>query len=370
MSSFAAVILSCNEEECLPRCLESIADVAELFISVDAASTDQTEALAHQVTPHVFTHNLAQAAGGWAEVRNALQEEAEKRTAAEWFLWIDPDEWLAEGKAGLPQLFTQADAAGRTGLMVQMVDIPPGAEPGIRGATWQNCKFFRRGQRFARRRHEHLPVDQLRAVAPQVAIHHQKLQRQPVQDACMKIKTDLAALEADWQDWQDMRAAYYLGDAFFQTGDALTALLWYERGLTLPDTIAGAKSQLFAGLYAAHRTLGHYEEAKEAAHRRWACDYRDGRDCGWQLGSLAAENDQLDEAESWFKTVIAMPAAEAGLNQVLASSPVELSHYGLAVVAGKRGDLTGMHRHLREAEKFGPRPEYAILRGQLVKAVS
>ncbi|HUT57678.1 MAG TPA: glycosyltransferase [Phycisphaerae bacterium] len=372
MSNFAAVILACNEQEVLPRCLDSIADVAELYVSVDENSTDQTEAIARQYTPHVFAHNLAAADGGWAEVRNALQEEAEKQSAQDWFLWLDPDEWLAEGKAGLVSLFAQAGAMEppRTGLMVRMVDIPAGAEPGIRGASWQNCKFFRRGQRFARRRHEHLPVGEPRAECPQVAIHHQKLQRPEVQDACLKYKTNLAALEADWTDWQDMRAAYYIGDAVLQGGDAETAVLWFERGLTLPDTIAGAQSQLYAGLFAAHRKLGHYEAAKRAAHCRWACDWRDGRDCAWQLGSLATDHEQLDEAESWFNTVLTMPETEPGLNQVLASSPVELSHYGLAVVAGKRGDLTGMHRHLRAAEQFGPRSEYAILRGQLVKAVS
>jgi len=370
MAVFAAVILACNEQECLGRCLDSIADVAELYISVDAASADQTEAIARQYTEHVYAHNLAAAPGGWAEVRNGLQEQAEAATALKWFLWLDPDEWLAEGKAGLPTLFQKAEAAGRTGLMVRMVDIPAGAEPGVRGATWQNCKFFMRGQRFARRRHEHLPVAEARACAPQVSIHHQKLQRQDVQAACGRLKTDLAALEADWQDWQDMRAAYYLGDAFLQAGDALTALLWFEHGLGLPDMIAGAKSQLFAGLFAAHRKLGHYEEARAACHGRWACEWRDGRDCAWSLGSIATDHEQLDEAAQWFETVIAMPEAEPGLNQVLAASPVELAHYGLAVVCGRRGDLTGMHRHLRAAERYGPRPEYAILRGKLIEEVT
>lgn len=370
MSIFAAVILACNEAECLPRLLESIADVAEVFISVDEASTDQTEALARQVTSHVYSHNLSAAPGGWAEVRNALQDEAEKATGQDWFAWLDPDEWLAEGKAGLPQLFAQADEASLTGLMVRMVDMPLGAEPGVRGASWQNCKFFKRGQRFARRRHEHLPVHEARVVCQQVAVYHQKRQRPEVQDGCARLKTDMAALTADWQDWQDMRAAYYVGDAFMQGGDAHTALLWFERGLLLPDTIAGARSQLYAGLYTAHRTMSHYAEAKRAAHCRWAEDWRDGRDCAWSLGSLATDYEQLDEAEDWFKQVLAMPVTEPGLNQVLASSPVELAYYGLAVCAAKRNKLTELHQYLSKAEKFGPRAEYAILRAQLVKVVS
>lgn len=370
MATFAAVILACNEAECLPRCLDSLTDVAELYISVDENSTDQTEAIARQYTPHVFSHNLTAAPGGWAEVRNTLQERAEALSQQEWFAWLDPDEWLAEGKEGIGQLLAKADASGRTGLMVRMVDIPPGAEPGVRGTSWQNCKFFKRGQRFARRRHEHLPVSEPRATCPQVAIHHQKLQRPEVQDACARVKVDLQALREDWAEWQDMRAAYYLGDAILQSGDAHTALLWFERGLTLPDTIAGARSQLYAGLYAAHKQLGNHDEARRACHCRWACDYRDGRDCAWQLGSLAADTDSLDEAVNWFNTVIAMPEAEAGLNQVFASSPVELSHYGLAVVAAKRGDLNAMHTQLQAAERYGQRPEYALLRKQLVKAVS
>jgi tetratricopeptide (TPR) repeat protein len=373
MALFAAVILACNEEEVLPRCLASIADVAELYISVDEASTDQTEAIARQYTQHVYQHNLAAAEGGWAEVRNALQARAEEASALDWFLWLDPDEWLAldeTGKGKLPGVLQQVEQRHCTGVMVSMVDIPPQAEPGARGATWQNCKLFQRGQRFARRRHEHLPVGEERAVCPQIVIHHQKLQRPEVQAACGRVKTDLQALLADWGDWQDMRAAYYLADAFLQQDDAATALRWLEHGLTLPDTIAGARSQLHAGEYAAHRKLGNYEAAVRATHARWACDYRDGRDCAWQLGAVAADMGHLAAAEHWFRTTLAMPETEPGLNQVLASSPVELSHFGLAVVYARQGKITEASGHLREAEKHGPRPEYAELRGQLVRAVS
>lgn len=366
---FAAVILACNEQEVLPRLLDSISDVAELYISVDEASTDQTEAIAHQYTEHVYTHNLAAAPGGWAEVRNGLQERAEEASALDWFAWLDPDEWLAEGKAGLTRVFAKAEELKRTGLMVRMVDIPAGAEPGVRGATWQNCKFFKRGQRFARRRHEHLPVGEPRATCLQLVIHHQKLQRQDVQERCAALKTDLAALQEDWHEWHDMRAAYYLGEAFLQSGDVPTAMLWFQQGLTLPETIAGARSQLHAGEFAGHRKLHNYEDAVRATHARWACDWRDGRDCAWQLGSVAADEGQYDAAEYWFRTVLAMPETEPGLNQVLSSSPVELANFGLAFTFARRGKLTEAHNYLRVAERFGPRPEYQALRAQLVEAV-
>ncbi len=365
----AAVILGCNEDNVLARCVESLSGVAELYISVDENSTDQTEALARQFTPHVYRHNLA-ALDSFSAARNGLQDEAEKVSQLDWFLWIDPDEWLAEGKEGLGSLLAQADAQGKAGLMVRMVDIPAEAEPGVRGATWQNCKFFKRGQRFARRRHEHLPVSIQRAVCPQVAINHQKLQRPEVQTACGQIKTNLPALLADYAEFQDQRAAYYVGDGFLQANDAQTALNWFEKGLTHLDSILGARSQLYAGLFAAHRLLGNWDEAHRAAHDRWACDYRDGRDCAWQVGSLAVDTDNLDEAEYYFKMVLSMPEAQSGLNQVLSGSPTELAHYGLSVVYAKQGKLTEANQHLRAAERFGPRPEYVLLRTQIVKAVS
>jgi hypothetical protein len=362
---FAAVILACNEQECLPRCVESLADLAELHISVDTASTDQTEALARQYTPHVYAHSLAES-NSWASCRNALQDAAEAASAHKWFLWIDPDEWVLQGRENLGRLLQQAEQLERGGIMVRMQDMPLGADPGVRGASWQNGKFFTRGQRFSRRRHEHLPTDIERAYCTEVVIGHQKLQRPEVQEAAGRIKADLQALTADWQDWHDQRAAYYVGEAFLSAQkDPETALLWFRRGMDLPDNIVGARSQLYAGLFGAHRVLEQWDEARRATHCRWAEDWHDAADCAWQLGALASDQQHFDEAEWWFNLLLkGLPPVEEGINQVLVANPVELAHWGLAVIASKRGLLTELDVHLRAAERCGARPEYADLRAK------
>ena len=79
---------------------------------------------------------------------------------------------------------------------------------------------------------------------------------------------------------------------------------------------------------------------------------------------------ELAESEFMLSSVFGMPETEPGMNQVTASSAVELAHYGLAVCAAKQNKLTELHQHLSAAERFGPRAEYAILREHFVKVVS
>ena len=42
----SACIIACNEQELLPRCLDSLAWADEIVVVVDAKSTDRSEAIA------------------------------------------------------------------------------------------------------------------------------------------------------------------------------------------------------------------------------------------------------------------------------------------------------------------------------------
>ncbi len=83
MSSLTALVLTRNEEEMLPLCLERLAWADEILV-IDSGSTDRTveiaESMGARVVYHQFSDFSSQCNFGWAEARS------------DWVLQIDADE--------------------------------------------------------------------------------------------------------------------------------------------------------------------------------------------------------------------------------------------------------------------------------------
>jgi glycosyltransferase involved in cell wall biosynthesis len=88
--SVAAIILTKNEEEDLPACLESLAGVVSEVFVVDSGSTDRTLEIAERYRVRVLTHSFLNHA---AQLNWALSSV---NTTADWLLRIDADERLSE----------------------------------------------------------------------------------------------------------------------------------------------------------------------------------------------------------------------------------------------------------------------------------
>lgn len=84
--SLSVCIITLNEEENLPRCLDSVADLADQVVVVDSLSTDGTRALAAargaEVVERAFTGHVDQ------------KQFALERATGDWVLCLDADEWL------------------------------------------------------------------------------------------------------------------------------------------------------------------------------------------------------------------------------------------------------------------------------------
>ncbi len=79
----SAIVLTRNEEEMLPGCLESLAWADEILV-VDSFSTDRTVEIARQAGARVIQHPFA----NFAAQRNYAQSQARH----DWVLFIDADE--------------------------------------------------------------------------------------------------------------------------------------------------------------------------------------------------------------------------------------------------------------------------------------
>ncbi len=84
----SAVIITLNEERNLPRCLESLREVADEIVVVDSFSTDGTRSIAEQMGARFIEHRF----------EGHIQQKNFALTCAshEWILSLDADEALDE----------------------------------------------------------------------------------------------------------------------------------------------------------------------------------------------------------------------------------------------------------------------------------
>jgi glycosyltransferase involved in cell wall biosynthesis len=87
MQKISAIIITCNEEASLARCIESLKPVAEEIIVLDSYSTDNTVRIAKESGAIVYQQNFP----GYKEQKNA----AIKFTSSDYVLSLDADEVLS-----------------------------------------------------------------------------------------------------------------------------------------------------------------------------------------------------------------------------------------------------------------------------------
>ncbi len=81
-------IITLNEEENLPRCLNSVEGVATQIVIVDSLSTDRTEEIAQEAGAEFHKQEFQ---GHVLQKQTALEKASE-----DWVLCLDADEWLDE----------------------------------------------------------------------------------------------------------------------------------------------------------------------------------------------------------------------------------------------------------------------------------
>ena len=86
--ALSVVVMTYNEEQNLPRCLESVKGVGEEIFILDSFSTDRTVEIAKSFGARVEQH----AFGSYVEQKKRLVQKA----ANDWVFCIDADEYLSD----------------------------------------------------------------------------------------------------------------------------------------------------------------------------------------------------------------------------------------------------------------------------------
>lgn len=123
-----------NEEKCLPRCLESIKNVADEIIIVDTGSKDNTMSIARDFGAKVYQY-------AWNDNFSEARNHSLSHASCDWILQIDADEELEQ--ADIPKLRQAMCRTNYNGIIVSIQSV-------IKGSfhTFFNTRIFRRGKGY------------------------------------------------------------------------------------------------------------------------------------------------------------------------------------------------------------------------------
>lgn len=133
-----AIVATRNEARNLPRCLESLRDVGEVYV-IDSQSTDGTEEVAQSHGAHVVQFHYQ---GGWPKKRQWAMESLP--LAYDWIFLVDADEALTPELA--EEIRSAIQKTDYDGYNVALRMFFLGSELRHSGASFFKLSLFRRGK--------------------------------------------------------------------------------------------------------------------------------------------------------------------------------------------------------------------------------
>lgn len=172
-----AIVVARNEARNLPRCLESLRDVAEVYV-IDSQSTDTTVPIAKSYGAHIVQFHYQ---GGWPKKRQWAMDSLP--LTHDWIFLVDADEAMT------PELSQEILAATQNpnydGYYIALRMFFLGRQLRHSGASFEKLSLFRRGKgRFECRLrqqdlsmadmevHEHILVNGKTARLKHPLLHH------------------------------------------------------------------------------------------------------------------------------------------------------------------------------------------------------
>jgi glycosyltransferase involved in cell wall biosynthesis len=132
------IVAARNEARNLPRCLESLRDVGEVYV-IDSQSTDATAQIAQSYGAHVVQFHYQ---GGWPKKRQWAMESLP--LAYDWIFLVDADEALTPELASEIQRAIQNPVYDGYYIALRMFFL--GRELRHSGASFYKLSLFRRGK--------------------------------------------------------------------------------------------------------------------------------------------------------------------------------------------------------------------------------
>jgi tetratricopeptide (TPR) repeat protein len=338
-----------DEEEHLPRCLESVQGVVDEIVIVDTGSTDRSVEIAEGFGAKVLHEEWK---GDFATPRNTSIDAA----TGNWIIVLDADEELVDGKRLLP-LLQDGDVEGYCLREVNFI----GDEVGIESVVNSAFRVFRNRPeyRYDGALHEQVmgKVDPVGGVTTRfvgIEINHygylEKTSR-----ARKKTDRNMAiVMEEVRRKPKDSFTLFNAGVEFQRIDDHEQALGYFQRAfVTLPSLRAYYASLLLRNIIASLKCLKRYEEALEVLADALQA-YPDFTDLHYLQGQIHSERREFRAAIRSFRRAIEI--GDHSGDRYLAQSGMGsfYSWYALGSLHEQMGDIHEAVRAFRRSIATAP----------------
>jgi tetratricopeptide (TPR) repeat protein len=339
-----------DEEENLPACLGSVADLVDEVIVVDTGSTDRTVAVAEQMGARVLHFP-------WVDNFAAARNESLRHATGEWIFWMDADDRLDEANRVKLRTLIAGLTDENAAFVMKCLCLP---DPVTKTSTEvDHLRLFRNHPdlRWQFRVHEQiLPAVRQRQADlrwSDVVIHHTGYQ-----DAALrahKLERDLRLLQLeDAENPNNPFVFFNLGSIYQEQKRPTEALPLFRRSLELSDPSDSIVRKLYSLIAQSHNQLGQAAEALTAC-RAGKAHFPDDIELLFQEGIALRNLGDLPGAKaSWERALTTPPGAHfASMNVGLRGY---LTRHNLATV---NHDL-GLHAEAEAQWRaiLAERPDY------------
>jgi tetratricopeptide (TPR) repeat protein len=241
-----------NEEQHLPECLESVADLMDEIVVVDTGSTDRTRDVARRFGAQVFDFP-------WVDSFAAARNESLRHATGDWIFSFDADERLTGTNRTKLQRLLAGLGQENKAYGMRLVSLP---ESGSMLTTeWRHVRLFRHhpAVRWQNRIYEKI-MPALHAVGASVewtdiAVHHLGYQDPVV--LARKYERNLRLLQMDYAEDADNPATLLaIGSLYAAMGRPGDALPMLQRGLAHLNADEPLGRRLYRLIVQCYRVLG------------------------------------------------------------------------------------------------------------------
>jgi glycosyltransferase involved in cell wall biosynthesis len=329
-----------NEEQNLPRCLDSVRGLFDEIVVVDTGSTDRTKEIAAEFGARVVDFP-------WIDDFSAARNVALEHATGDYALWLDADDVIEPSQRGkLKALLGTLRPAKKEAYVLRcFCDIADGGQIAI-----DHVRLFPllNGIRWERRIHEviNAAVDRagIRTVWTDIVIRHTGYADAATHER--KRERDLKLLMKEHADRpDDPFVLYYLGMLAFERKRWQEALGYFILSLAKWGTAESIACKLFAMIAWTNEKLTRYNEALRVCNEGLFYFADDGELLFRK--AIALKYLYLPrEAEACWKRILELPPPKKLYNV----EPGIYSHKtrgNLAIIAEEFGDHAAAHAHWR-----------------------
>jgi tetratricopeptide (TPR) repeat protein len=337
-------LIAKNEEQRLPKCLDSVADLVDETIVVDTGSTDRTKQVATERGAKVFDFP-------WRDDFAAARNESINHATGEWIFWLDCDHWLdEENRQRLKRLFETLQDENVAYLMKWR---SPSDEAGSQATLLDATQLFRNDPRirWQYRIHEQIRPAIQRAGGvtrrSDVVINHSGYQ--DAADKYRKLERNLRLLILENNEHpNETSTLFHLGWTYYLMGKPLEAWAPLERALALAQPGETVVRKIYALLVRSARQTGRQQDAFDVC-RMGRSHFPNDPELLFHEGQLRREGGDLPGAEAVLKYLLTGP----GDTYIEASVDPGLKGYkgrcALAEVYRDQGRVADAEREWRAA---------------------